>query len=48
MKADPATLGANGFPEIDKVRPIIFSPGNQVYYGLGAPLGQAFALGKEI
>ena len=48
VKADEAVLGAADQPEIDKVRPIIFSPANRVYYGVGPSLGHAFAIGKEI
>ena len=48
VKADEAVLGTAGHPEIEKVRPIIFSPGNREYHGVGASLGQAFAIGKEI
>ena len=35
-------------PDILKILPIIFSPGNREYYGVGASLGHAFAVGKEI
>ncbi len=48
VKADENTLGATGLPEIEKVRPIIFSPGNRFYYGLGEFLGRAFAVGKKV
>lgn len=48
VKADEAVLDAAGMPDIQKVLPIIFSPGNQLYYGIGASLGRAFAVGKEI
>ncbi len=48
VKADEAVLGATGHPEIEKVRPIIFAPGEQTYYGVGVSLGRAFAIGKEI
>jgi hypothetical protein len=48
VKADEAVLGAADQPEIDKVQPIIFSPANRVYYGVGPSLGHAFAIGKEI
>ena len=41
-------LDAAGMPDIQKVLPIVFSPGNRVYYGVGASLGHAFAVGKEI
>jgi flavin reductase (DIM6/NTAB) family NADH-FMN oxidoreductase RutF len=48
VKADEDVLDASGMPDILKVLPIIFSPCNQVYYGVGASLGHAFAVGKEI
>ena len=48
VKADEEVLDAAGMPDILKVLPIIFSPGNRVYYGVGASLGHAFAVGKEI
>ncbi|MGI6414631.1 MAG: flavin reductase family protein [Thermoguttaceae bacterium] len=47
VKVDEAVLGSQGRPEIEKVRPIIFSPGDRVYHGVGAFLGHAFAIGKE-
>jgi flavin reductase (DIM6/NTAB) family NADH-FMN oxidoreductase RutF len=48
VKADAAVLGDKGFPDIDKVRPIIFGPEIRTYHGIGAYLGQAFAIGKDI
>jgi flavin reductase (DIM6/NTAB) family NADH-FMN oxidoreductase RutF len=48
VKADKAVLGDQGFPDIAKVRPIIFGPEIRTYHGIGPYLGQAFALGKEI
>ncbi len=48
VKADEEVLDAAGMPDILKVLPIVFSPGNRVYYGVGDSLGHAFALGKEI
>ncbi len=48
VKADEEVLDAAGMPDILKVLPIIFSPGNRVYYGVGNSLGHAFAVGKEI
>jgi len=48
VKADENVLDAAGMPDILKVLPIIFSPGNRVYYGVGGSLGHAFAVGKEI
>jgi flavin reductase (DIM6/NTAB) family NADH-FMN oxidoreductase RutF len=48
VKADAAVLDARGVPDIEKVRPILFAPGSRGYYGVGGPLGLAFAVGKEI
>jgi flavin reductase (DIM6/NTAB) family NADH-FMN oxidoreductase RutF len=48
VKADEGVLEGADAPDILKVLPILFSPGNQVYYGVGASLGHAFALGREI
>ena len=48
VKADEEVLDGAGMPDILKVLPVIFSPGNREYYGVGALLGHAFAVGKEI
>ena len=46
VKADAAVLGPNGLPDIEKVCPLIYSSGNQAYYGVGKRIGEAFSLGK--
>lgn len=48
VKADEAVLGEKGFPDIEKVKPIIFGPEIRTYHGIGKYLGQAFAIGKDI
>ena len=48
VKADEDVCDASGAPDMLKVLPIVFSPGNRVYYGVGPSLGHAFAVGKEI
>jgi flavin reductase (DIM6/NTAB) family NADH-FMN oxidoreductase RutF len=48
VKADESVLDAAGKPDILKILPLVFSPSNQVYYGVGASLGHAFAVGKEL
>ena len=48
VKADEAVLGDKGFPDIEKVRPIIFGPEVRSYHGIGKYLGLAFAIGKDI
>jgi flavin reductase (DIM6/NTAB) family NADH-FMN oxidoreductase RutF len=48
VKANDEVLDASGMPDIQRILPIVFSPGDRVYYGVGASLGRAFSLGKEI
>jgi flavin reductase (DIM6/NTAB) family NADH-FMN oxidoreductase RutF len=48
IKADEAMLDANGIPDMDKVKPILFAPEIQAYYGVGDFLGKAFSIGKEL
>jgi flavin reductase (DIM6/NTAB) family NADH-FMN oxidoreductase RutF len=48
VKADPSVLGANGFPDVEKIRPIVFSPHTHTYHGVGKCLGEAFVIGKQI
>ena len=46
VKVEEKTLGVDGKPDIEKVRPIIFSPDTQAYHGVGAYVGKAFDIGK--
>ena len=48
VRADETVLGDDGLPQIEKIKPLIFSPSNTSYYGLGEYLGKAFSLGKAI
>jgi flavin reductase (DIM6/NTAB) family NADH-FMN oxidoreductase RutF len=48
VKADEAVLGSKGLADIRKVRPFLFTPDTQAYYGIGAFLGQAFSVGSSI
>lgn len=48
VKAEDSVLGENGLPDILRVRPVLFGPEIQSYYGVGKHLGQAFTIGKEI
>jgi flavin reductase (DIM6/NTAB) family NADH-FMN oxidoreductase RutF len=48
VKADEAVLSEQGFPDIEKARPIIFGPEIRTYHGIGKFLGQAFAIGRDI
>ncbi|GAU08334.1 flavin reductase family protein [Desulfoplanes formicivorans] len=46
VKADPSVLDDKGMPDMSKISPFVFTPGNRAYYGIGAYLGQGFDLGK--
>jgi flavin reductase (DIM6/NTAB) family NADH-FMN oxidoreductase RutF len=48
VKADEEVLGPSGAAEIEKVRPIVFSPGDRAYYGIGPSLGAAFEIGQKL
>jgi flavin reductase (DIM6/NTAB) family NADH-FMN oxidoreductase RutF len=48
VKADEPVMGEKGTPDIEKVRPILFDPGNRGYYGIGPCIGQGFAIGKAL
>jgi hypothetical protein len=34
--------------QITKVKPLVFTPDTQAYYGIGKFVGQAFSVGKGI
>jgi flavin reductase (DIM6/NTAB) family NADH-FMN oxidoreductase RutF len=48
VKVDQSSLGPDGLPEIDKVRPFIFTPGRRTYHAVGPMIGKAFEIGKEL
>ena len=48
VKAEEGILGPDGLPMIEKLKPIVFSPGNWFYYAVGRRLGKAFDIGKGI
>jgi flavin reductase (DIM6/NTAB) family NADH-FMN oxidoreductase RutF len=48
VKADESVLGEKGVPDIEKVRPFIFSPEGRRYHKVGGCLGEAFSLGRSI
>jgi flavin reductase (DIM6/NTAB) family NADH-FMN oxidoreductase RutF len=47
VKAEENVLGKDGFPEMDKIKPIIFAPERREYYGVGRFLGKAFTIGRK-
>ena len=48
VKADESCLGPDGLPDIEKVRPILFSPEGRKYHALGRFIGDAFSIGREL
>ena len=48
IKADEAVLSGDGLPDIEKVKPFVFTPEVRDYYGLGPHIGSAYTMGKEI
>ena len=48
VTADEECLGPDGLPDIEKIRPILFSPEGRRYHGVGRLLGKAFSVGREV
>lgn len=48
LKADEYVLDEDGNPDIESVKPLIFTPVFRKYYGVGEFLGKAFSVGKEL
>lgn len=48
VKIDENCLDNNGNPDITKVDPILFAPGNRAYFKVGEEVGKAFAIGKTL
>jgi len=47
VQADESVLNEKGLPDIEKVKPILFSPEMRTYHRVGNYLGQAFSIGKR-
>jgi flavin reductase (DIM6/NTAB) family NADH-FMN oxidoreductase RutF len=48
VKADSEVLNENNIPDIEKIKPIIWTHADRSYHTVGKCLGQAFSIGKEI
>ena len=46
IKADESVLGEGDVPDIEKLKPVIFTPVSRNYYGIGRFVGKAFSVGK--
>jgi len=48
VKADDSVLNNEGIPDIEAVKPILYAPSMNKYYGVGKNIGDAFSIGKKI
>ncbi len=48
IKADEDILDEKGLPDMEKLRPLVYTIEVRKYYGLGPFLGKAFSVGKDI
>jgi predicted RNA-binding protein with TRAM domain len=48
VKVDETALAGDGTADIQKVRPLVFTPDTQTYYGIGTFIAKAFSVGESI
>jgi flavin reductase (DIM6/NTAB) family NADH-FMN oxidoreductase RutF len=48
VKVDEEVMDANGNPDIEKVKPIIFALSSKAYHGIGPQIGAAWSIGRQI
>jgi flavin reductase (DIM6/NTAB) family NADH-FMN oxidoreductase RutF len=48
IKADEGVLDQKGQLDIEKVKPILYAPEANTYYGIGTFLGNAFSIGQDV
>ena len=48
VKVGEEFLNSDGLPDVEKVRPFIFSPEILEYHGIGKKIGPAFKMGKKL
>ncbi|HOE16206.1 MAG TPA: flavin reductase family protein [Syntrophorhabdaceae bacterium] len=46
VKADESILDKEGLPDIEKMKPLAYTPEVRNYYGLGKCVGRSFSIGK--
>ncbi len=47
IKADPSILNEKGAPDVEKLKPIMYTPGSSKFYGIGEFVGDIFSLYEE-
>ncbi len=48
IKLDEAYINDKGLPDINKLRPIVYTPENRTYFGVGEELGGAYSVGMPL
>lgn len=48
VKADEEVLDKKGYPDIEKIKPIIYAPTIRKYYGIGEYLGDGYTVGLPL
>jgi flavin reductase (DIM6/NTAB) family NADH-FMN oxidoreductase RutF len=48
VKADASVLDSRNLADIKQVKPLVFAPDTQTYYGIGECLGKAFSVGQAL
>jgi flavin reductase (DIM6/NTAB) family NADH-FMN oxidoreductase RutF len=48
VKAEDSVMAKGGLLDITKIKPLVFTPDTQAYYGIGNFVGRAFSVGKGI
>jgi flavin reductase (DIM6/NTAB) family NADH-FMN oxidoreductase RutF len=46
VKVESDAVGSSGLADIKKIRPLVFTPDTQSYYGIGNLIGRAFSIGQ--
>jgi flavin reductase (DIM6/NTAB) family NADH-FMN oxidoreductase RutF len=48
VKAEETVMATGDLLDIGKVKPLVFTPDTQAYYGIGSLIGRAFALSRGV
>lgn len=48
VKVDEAALGGDGLISPEVIKPLIFAPGADAYFGIGQRVGEAFSIGRQL
>jgi flavin reductase (DIM6/NTAB) family NADH-FMN oxidoreductase RutF len=47
VKVDESAVSSSGLADIKQIRPLVFTPDTQSYYGIGSFIGRAFSIGQN-